>query len=113
MGQLDNDPIPPYAVTMWASDTDIYVALPMKDGGVPYITKYSLTEAGLAKALRVLQARRYEAKPATMAQPANYTLPPKQPMVKLSKKQEQLHSETTQEQRDNAKRLIERLGLKK
>ena len=35
MGQIDRDCIPPYAVTMWTNDVEIFVALPMAQGGIP------------------------------------------------------------------------------
>ena len=35
MGQLDDNPIPPYAVTMWEGEHDIFVALPMTTGAFP------------------------------------------------------------------------------
>lgn len=45
---------PPWAVTMWADNEFVYVELPCKEGP-PYITKYSLTSAGLDKALKTMQ----------------------------------------------------------
>ena len=113
MGQRDPNPIPPYAVQMWRGEHDIFVALPMTTGGVPYILKYPLNEGGLSQALEVLSKRRREVLAPTTDQPANYTAPKHQPQVKLSKSQELLHKETTPEQREAARALIERLGLKR
>lgn len=112
MGRRDDNPIPPYAVTMWATETDIFVALPMTAGGIPYITRYPRSEGGLAQALAVLSKRKPEAPHPTAAAPANYTCPPRQPQVKLSKTQEKLHAETTAEQRENARKLLLKLGIK-
>ena len=120
MGHADPNPIPPYAVTMWEGEHDIFVALPMTTGGIPYIMKFPRNEGGLSAALGVLSKRKREVlvpktdTPAnyTMSAPANYTVPKHQPQVKLSKAQERLHSETTPEQRENARKLLEKLGLK-
>lgn len=111
MGSLDTTFIPPYAVTMWESDHDIFVALPMTSGGIPYIMKFPKNEGGLAQALGVLNKRKREVLTPTEAQ-ALYTPPAQQPMVKQSKAQERLYSETTPEQRENARRLLEKLGIK-
>lgn len=114
MGKLDPSPIPPWAVTMWESGTDIFVALPMKAGGVPYIMRFPRSEGGLAQALNVLNAQRpAEAPRPSLDAPANYTPPRHQPMVKLTKSQEKLHAETTPEQRQAAADLLRRLGLVK
>lgn len=107
----DPNPIPAYAITAWADDNNIYVALPMTQGGTPYITRYPRSEGGLSLALGVLCRRQREVLTPTHAAPANYTLKP-QPQVKLSKAQEKLRAETTPEQRENARRLLEKLGIK-
>lgn len=111
MGTLDHDSIPPYAVRMWRDDNHIYVALPMTAGGVPYITKYALSEGGLSAALEVLRKRKHEVLSPMEAQ-ALYKPPATQPMVKQSKAQEKLFAETTPEQRENARKLLEKLGIK-
>lgn len=111
MGQLDHDPIPPYAVTMWANDREIFVAMPMTRGGQPFIISFPLNEGGLTKALEVLRKRPKEVVLPTAAQPANYTKPPVQPQVKLSKASERLHAETTPEQRVAAQDLLRKLGM--
>lgn len=111
MGQMDRDFIPPYAVTMWSDDNNVYVALPMTAGGIPFITKYPLSEGGLFQALSVLRKRQKEIITPTIDRPANYTIPP-QPMVKLSKAQERLHSETTPAQRESARLLLLKMGIK-
>lgn len=111
MGQLDMDCIPPYAVTVWEGDHDIFVALPMTAGGIPYIMKFPKSEGGLAQALQVLNKRKREVLSPTEAQ-VLYQPPTKQPMVKLSKLQEKLYSETTESQRESARKLLEKLGLK-
>lgn len=113
MGQLDRDPIPPYAVTMWTNDREIFVAMPMSAGGQPFIISFPLNEGGLSKALEILRKRPKEVILPTTDQPANYTKPPNQPQVKLSKAQEKLHAETTPEQRASAQELLRKLGLVK
>lgn len=114
MGQLDPSPIPPWAVTMWENGNDIFVALPMKVGGVPYIMKFARSESGLAAAMRVLCAQRpVEAPRPSMDAPANYTPPANQPMVRKSKAHERLCAETTPEQRASAQELLRKLGLVK
>ena len=113
MGTLDDDFIPKFAVTMWSSDTDIFVALPMTKGGTPYVTRYPVNEGGLSHALEVLKKRRREVLTPTMEQPANYTVPKVQPQVRLSKMQEKLYNETTPAQREAAQALLHKLGLVK
>ena len=113
MGHLDHTPIPPWAVTMWEGDHDIFVALPMTAGGIPYIMRFPKNEGGLALALGILNKRKKEVLLPTPEQPANYTVPKHQPQVKLGKAQEKLHSETTPEQRANAQALLRKLGLVK
>lgn len=112
MGTIDKSPIPAHAVTMWATEHDIIVALPMTTGGVPYLMKFALTEGGLSEALRILKLQVPEAPRPTAASPANYTIPHNQPMVKTSKAHEQLVKETTESQREAARRLVAKLGLK-
>jgi hypothetical protein len=111
MGRLDNDPIPPWAVTMWCDDLNIYVALPMTTGGIPYITKYARSEGGLSAALAVLTKRQPEAPRPSASAPANFTRQP-QVQTKLSAAQVRLREETTESQRANARRVLAKLGLK-
>ena len=113
MGRLDTDPIPPYAVTMWTNDREIFVALPTSAGGIPYIMSFPLNEGGLTRALEVLRQRPKEVIRPTLDQPANYTKPAVQPQVKQSKASERLHAETTPEQRQHAQDLLRKLGLVK
>lgn len=114
MGQIDRDCIPAYAVTMWTNDVEIFVALPMAAGGIPYIMSFKLSEGGLSQALEILRKRPKEVILPTLDQPANYTKPPDQPMVKpMGKIREKLHAETTPEQREAAQALLRKLGLVK
>lgn len=113
MGQIDYDPIPPYAITCWTNDREIFVALPMSKGGTPYIMAFPLNEGGLTQALAILRKRPKEVITPIAAAPANYTKPAAQPQVRISKAQERLHAETTPEQRANAQALLRRLGLVK
>lgn len=112
MGQLDRDPIPPWAVTMWTNDIEIFVAMPMKSGGTPYIMSFPLNGDGLTKALNILRQRPKEV--IVPSRGVDYTKPPSQPQVKpMGKVREKLHSETTQEQRDAALALLRKLGFTK
>lgn len=114
MGQLDTDHIPKWAVTIWENGTDIFVALPMKTGGIPYIMKFARSEGGLAQAMNVLCAQRpAEAPRPSMDAPANYTPPRDQPQVRKSKAHERLVAETTPAQREAAQALLRKLGLVK
>ena len=112
MGVLDPSPIPPYAITCWEDEHNIYAALPMKAGGIPYIMKFARNEGGLAAALAVLSKHRRETIIPTHGSPANYTHPTHQPQIKLTKAQEKLHSETTEAQREHARRYLSKLGIK-
>lgn len=111
MGQLDRDCIPPYAITCWTNDKEIFVALPMTTGGTPYIMSFALSEGGLTAALAILRQRRKEVITPSAAAPANYTKPTTQPQVRVSKAREQLHAETTPEQREAAQALLRKLGM--
>lgn len=112
MGQLDSSPIPPWAITCWCDATNIYVALPMTAGGTPYITRYPRTEGGLASALAVLMQRQPEAPRPSAASPANYTQPQVQP-AKLTPSQAEIRSLTTESQRENARRIVLAMNLKR
>lgn len=112
MGTRDTSPIPQWAVQCWATETDIFVALPMTQGGIPYIAKFPKSEGGLAQALAVLCARRPEVPKPSASAPANYTHPPRQPQVRRSKAEEKLRAETTEAQRETARKLIAKMGLK-
>lgn len=113
----DPHPVPPFAITMWLSDHDIIAALPMSKGGPPYLMRLPLSEGGLAKALNLLRERKAEVLTGLEAVEMHRLLhasqpAPNPPQVKLTKSQEKLHSETTQEQRDRARVLLEKMGLK-
>jgi hypothetical protein len=51
---------PPNALRMWTDGVRIYVELPGSDGKPPYITTELYSEAGLAKALRILGVHRVD-----------------------------------------------------
>jgi hypothetical protein len=111
MGQLDTDPIPPWAVTCWCDERNVYVALPMTAGGIPYIIKYPLSSGGLASALEVLRKRKAEVIDPNEAK-VIFNSTNAQPMVKTSKAQERLYAETTEAQRASARALLLKLGIK-
>jgi hypothetical protein len=112
MGQLDREPVPPHAITMWLTDHDIIALLPMKNGGPAYMMKFPLNEGGLMRALELLQQRKHEVLSPTEALDA-FDPPKTQPQVRVSKAQERLYAETTPEQRDAAQALLRKLGLVK
>jgi len=112
MGQRTDSFRPPWAVTMWADEGNIYVELPMTAGGTPYVARYPKSEGGLSMALAVLMKRQAEVPRPTPSAPANYTHPPRQPQVKLDRWHEKLKAETTEAQRENAKKVLEKLGIK-
>lgn len=111
MAQMTDSFIPPNALLMWADDQTIYVALPTKPGIPPYITKLSRSEGGLAKAFHLLTGSPREAPRPSASAPANYTKVP-HPLMKLDKTRAKLHAETTEAQRANAVKLLEKLGIK-
>lgn len=116
MGTMDRDCVPAYAVTMWRGDDGyIYCALPMTAGGVPYITRYLASEGGLSQALDLLRKRKAEVLDPLEARAIFNSRPnptADQPMVKTSKAHERLKAETTEAQRESARRLVAKLGLK-
>ena len=112
MGQLDTTPTPPHAVTMWATDHDIIVMLPMTSGGPPYLMKFALSEGGLMQALEVLKKRKHEVLSPLEAQ-ALYEPPKNPPQVKVSERRQRFLNETTEAQRDAAQALLRKLGLVK
>lgn len=97
---------------MWLTDHDIIAMLPMTSGGTPYLMRLPLNEGGLMQALELLKKRRHEVLSPLEAQ-ALLAPPRHQPQVRLSKAQERLHAESTPEQRERARLLIEKLGLKR
>lgn len=116
MGALDHNPVPPWAITMWRGDDGyIYCALPMTAGGVPYITRYLASEGGISAALDLLRKRKAEVLDPLEAKALFNSRPnptADQPMVKTSKAHERLKAETTEAQRESARLLVAKLGLK-
>lgn len=116
MGTLDTSPIPPWAITIWRGDDSyIYCALPMTAGGVPYVTRYLASEGGLSAALDLLRKRKAEVLDPLEAKALFNPRPnptANQPMVKTSKAHERLKAETTEAQRESARRLVAKLGIK-
>ncbi len=57
---------PPWAVTCWTDDVNVYLELPCVDGP-PFIQTYALTENGLGKALSFMRDfhRQHEPKGGT------------------------------------------------
>lgn len=73
---LDPNPIPRWAVSMWADERNAFMAIPMK-GKAPFITRFALTPQGLGEALAKM--RNYH---TVQAGPPIYT-PPARPMAQL------------------------------
>lgn len=111
MGQRDDRPVPPHAMTMWSTETDIIVMLPMTAGGTPYLMKLPLNEGGLSQALELLKKRKKEVLSPTEAR-ALYEPPKTQPQVKVSARRQAFLDETTEAQRENARRVLAKLGIK-
>jgi hypothetical protein len=111
MGQLDKDPIPPWAITCWSTDTDIIILLPMTSGAPPYMMRLPLNEGGLSQALELLKKRKREILTPTEAQ-ALYAPPKNPPQVKVSARRQQFLDDTTEEQRANARKVLAKLGIK-
>jgi hypothetical protein len=115
--RMDPYPRPAWAITAWISDDErhVFVELPMKAGGTPYIMRYDASTKGLLDALVVLKARRVEKQSPTA--PANYKEPAHQPQVTVISRTEaarkRLYSETTEEQRSAAELILEKLGIGK
>lgn len=111
MGQLDRDLPPPHAVTLWLTDHDIIVMLPMTAGGTPYLMKLPLNENGLMRALELLRQRKHEVL-SPLEAAAAFSPPKAQPQVKVSARRQAFLDETTEAQRENARRLLAKLGIK-
>lgn len=113
MAMSTNSFRPPWAITVWSDDNNIYAEIPMKDATLPpYIMKLPLSEGGLSQALYLLRRPREEIKP-TYAQPTNYTkAADSHPAIRHSPSRDRLLKETTEQQREMAKRVLEKLGIK-
>ena len=111
MAMSTNSFRPPWAVTMWSDDNNVYVEFPMKDPALPpYIAKYPLSEGGLSQALYALRRPKEEIKPT---HGLDYTKAAAQhPTIKHSPSRDRLLRETTEEQRLMARRVLEKLGIK-
>jgi len=111
MAQMTNSFRPPWAVTIWSDDNNIYVEMPMKDTSLPpYIMKLPFSEGGLQQALYLLRRPKEEIKPTYGL---DYTKAAAQhPTIKHSPSREKLLKETTESQREMARRVLEKLGIK-
>lgn len=90
---------PPYAVRIWTDPTSIYVEHPMKDGSSSYISRYPLSEGGLAKAIAFMSTL-HEATPS----PVRYSHATTQPPVRR-------FSNFTENQRDMATSILRKLKI--
>lgn len=117
MGVIDMNPIPSHAVQCWLGDHDIFVALPMTNGGTPYIMRFPLSQGGLMSALTLLHKRKAEVLSPLEAR-AIFNLRPldptaNQPQVRQSKAEEKLKADgITEAQRENARALLAKMGIK-
>jgi len=114
---MDPHPRPAWHIVAWISDDEhsIFVELPMKSGGPPFIQRYDASTKGLLDALVVLKARRVEKQSPTA--PQKYVEPLDQPQVTRISRTEaarkRLYAETTEEQRSAAEMILEKLGIGK
>jgi len=104
---------PPWAVVMWSDENNIFIELPMKDPSLPpYIAKYRYSEGGLQQALHALRRPPEEIKPS-YGTPTDYTKSAaSHPAIKHSPARDRLLKETTESQREMARRVLEKLGIK-
>lgn len=87
---------PAWAVICWADDNNIYIKLRGVHG--PYITKYSLSEAGLSKALFLMKdCHTKMASPIYQAQGVNLAYKPK--------------GDFNEQQRERAREVLKRLKI--
>jgi hypothetical protein len=96
---------------MWMTAHDIICLLPMTAGGPAYMMKFPRNEGGLSQALQLLQKRKEEILTPLEAKPL-YDPPKHPPQVRLTKTQTRLYSETTEAQRENARKVVAKLGIK-
>ena len=85
---------PPYAPRVWIEGLDLLVELPAADGGLPYIVKYPVTEAGLSKAINILRVRATQ-KPIARERSADKFVP----------------DTTPAERRNAAREVLKKMGL--
>lgn len=77
--QLDPNPIPRHAVSVWSDERRIYLAIPCKARATPFIDAYPLTPTGLGEALAKIRSYNAPLPPKPI-----YT-PPPQPTTRLAK----------------------------
>lgn len=92
---------PPWARTVWADASAIFVEVPDASGGAPYVMKFSRSENGLGKALELLRSA-YE-----RADRTNYSTPKDDPRIKR-KGQTFAFNDS---QRDNARAVLRKLKM--
>jgi len=73
--------------------------------------KLPLNEGGLSQALELLKKRRKEVLTPTEAQDL-FTPPKHPPQVKVSDRRQRFLDETTEAQRENARKVLAKLGIK-
>jgi len=101
---------PPWAVTMWSDMTAIYMELPVKDGP-PYIQKLPYSEAGLSKALNIMnEAYRKNLSKIENAKPVNGKPAPRHPMINAKLKPRH-KDQFSDELRANARDVLKKLKL--
>lgn len=95
---------PPWAVTAWVDDVNVYVELPTKEGP-PYIASYPQTENGLGKALNVMREMHSAAKSIAGGKGGTYVFKPDHPMVKRKGPQ------VTEAERSAVAALLKKAGI--
>lgn len=94
---------PPWARKMWYDSNHIYLEMPVKDS-VPITLKYSWTEDGLSKALKMMK---HVAETDSRYAPRNGKTVLDHPIIKRPKEQVQ----STVESRSKARELLKRKGI--
>lgn len=91
---------PPRAAIAWVHGEAIYVEIPHKDGGAPFIVRYHKTTTGLADALNILIE--HADAPTPIRDPnANH------PAIRRSK----TTVAATESQREAAREMLKKMGL--
>lgn len=93
---------PPWAVTAWVDDVNVYIELPTVNGA-PFVTKFALTEGGLSKALHYMRAEHNKHQP----QGGYYIVPDH--TLKPSKGIEKVKA--SERTRESTRAILKRLGL--
>ena len=101
MAKAISSAAPPYAVTIWVDHVNLYMEIPAKDGGIPYIACYALSEGGLSKALSMMR----EAHNKSVPLGGDYKIP-FNPMIRKAS-----INNFSADQRDAAREILRKMGI--